>query len=80
MRLPSGAWRWCDCSLCDAGADKDKANRCGATALIHASVGGYLQVAQLLCEAGSSGSGSGSGSGLESGSGSDGENENGATA
>ena len=70
--------------LCEAGADKDKADRCGATDLIQASVGGYLQVAHLLCEEGARGSGaasgSGSGSGSGFGSGSDEENENGATA
>ena len=38
--------------LCDAGADKDKADNSGCTALIWASTRGHLEVARLLCEAG----------------------------
>ena len=38
--------------LCEAAADKDKANRSGTTALMQASGRGHLDVALLLCEAG----------------------------
>ena len=38
--------------LCEAGADKDKANQIGFTALMSASAFGHLEVARLLCEAG----------------------------
>ena len=38
--------------LCEAGADKDKADADGDTALILASANGHLEVARLLCEAG----------------------------
>jgi ankyrin repeat protein len=38
--------------LCEAGADKDKADQNGETALILASRRGHLEVARLLCEAG----------------------------
>ena len=38
--------------LCEAEADKDKANHSGSTALIIASDNGHLEVARLLCEAG----------------------------
>ena len=38
--------------LCEAGADKDKADEHGDKALMLASGIGQLEVAQLLCEAG----------------------------
>ena len=38
--------------LCEAGADKDKANQDGDTALMIASADGRLEVARLLREAG----------------------------
>ena len=38
--------------LCEAGADKDKADQNGRTALMVASRRGDLEVVQLLCEAG----------------------------
>ena len=38
--------------LCEAGADKDKADNDGSTALMSASVRGHLEVVRLLCEAG----------------------------
>ena len=38
--------------LCEAGADKDKADHGGFTALMVASYYGHLHVARLLCEAG----------------------------
>jgi ankyrin repeat protein len=38
--------------LCDAGADKDKADCNGATPLMWASDQGHLEVARLLCDAG----------------------------
>ena len=38
--------------LCDSGAEKDKVDQDGRTALMFASKFGYLEVARLLCEAG----------------------------
>ena len=38
--------------LCEAGADKDKAEQGGASAFMAASEDGHLEVARLLCEAG----------------------------
>ena len=38
--------------LCEAGANKDKADDHGFTALMQASVTGHLEVVRLLCEAG----------------------------
>ena len=38
--------------LSEAGADKDKADEDGSTALMSASCKGHLLVARLLCEAG----------------------------
>ena len=38
--------------LCEAGADKDKADNSGDTVLMHASVNGRREVARLLCDAG----------------------------
>ena len=38
--------------LCEAGADKDKAQQDGWAPLILASENGHLEVARLLCEAG----------------------------
>ena len=38
--------------LCEAGADKDKADQHGATALMQASLLAHVEVARLLCEAG----------------------------
>ena len=38
--------------LCEAGADKEKADETGATALMTASVKGHLEVVRLLCKVG----------------------------
>ena len=38
--------------LCEAGADKDKADLEGFTAFLQASRSGHLEVVRLLCEAG----------------------------
>ena len=38
--------------LCEAGADKDRADNSGDTVLMYASSSGHLEVVRLLCEAG----------------------------